>query len=75
MRAKEVTYERKFNLGNYETETISLTVELEDGEKFSEVLGMARKAVLAQGAAIPRAQSSAAKDLQTLLDTKQTPSA
>lgn len=75
MKAKQVTYERKFNLGNYETETISLTVELDEGEKFNDALSIARKAVLAQGAAIPRAQSSAAKDLQSLLDTKQTPSA
>ena len=75
MKAKEVTYERKFNLGNYETETISLTVELESGEKFADVLSIVRKAVLAQGAAIPRAQSSAAKHLQSLLDTKQNLSA
>lgn len=70
MKSKEVWYERKFNLGNYETETIGLLVVVEEGEKFSDVLAAARKAVLREGASLSRPRSAAVKDLQVELDRK-----
>lgn len=70
MKTKEVWYSRKFNLGNYETEEIGLLVIVEEGEKFSDVLAAARKAVLSQGVAPSRPKSVAAKELQAELDKK-----
>lgn len=36
MKVQEMGYSRKFNLGNYETEEISLTASLEDLEDIAE---------------------------------------
>jgi hypothetical protein len=68
MKAKEIYYEKKFNLGNYETETIGLLVVVEEGEKFSDVLQLARKAVLAAGTKVDRPGS--AKELTQLIASK-----
>jgi len=46
MKAISVTYGRKFNLGNYETEDISVIVELEEGDKASDGLALAKKLVI-----------------------------
>lgn len=70
MKTKEVYYERKFNLGNYETESIGILVVLDEGEKFADVLNTARKAVLQQGVAIPKAKSAPVRELQAVLDRK-----
>jgi hypothetical protein len=70
MRTKEVTYERKFALGNYEMETIGICVEVDAGEKFADVLAMCRKAVLSQASVPTRAQSPGVKDLNAVLETK-----
>lgn len=72
MKTKEVWYERKFNLGNYETETIGLLVVLDDGEKFPDALSVARKAVLSQGVSPARPRSSAVRELQAVMDKKTT---
>jgi|688.fasta_scaffold05059_21 hypothetical protein len=64
MKTSEVRYSRKFNLGNYETEEIGIVVMVEEGEKFGDVLSVARKAVLSQG------KQSPAKELQAVLDKK-----
>jgi hypothetical protein len=70
MKLKEIVYERKFNLGNYETETIGVCMVADEGEKFSELLAVARKAVMSQTIALTRPQSSAAKDLTVVLEKK-----
>lgn len=70
MKTKEVYYERKFNLGNYETESIGILVVLDEGEKFADVLNTARKAVLQQGVNLPRPKSAPVKELQAVLDKK-----
>lgn len=70
MKTKEVYYERKFNLGNYETESIGLLVVVDEGEKFAEVLNTARKAVLQQGVLYPKTKSAPAKELQAVMDRK-----
>lgn len=70
MKLIEVVYERKFNLGNFETETIGVAMVVDEGEKFSDVLGAARKAVMSQTMALTRPQSSAAKDLNVVLEKK-----
>lgn len=70
MKVKELVYERKFNLGNFETETIGITVVLDEGEKFVDALGQARKAVMSSTLALTRPQSPAAKDLNALLGNK-----
>lgn len=72
MRTKEITYERKFALGNYEMETIGICVEVDEGEKFAEVLGKCRKAVLSQASAPSRPQSNPTKELNSLLADKAT---
>lgn len=69
MQVKQVTYERVFNLGNYETERIGLVLELDAGEKFSEAMIMARKAVLSQATNRPRVQSIGAAELERKLNT------
>lgn len=45
MRCTEVMYEYKFNTGNYESETIRLTVALEQGESATTVIAAAKKIV------------------------------
>lgn len=70
MKTKEVWYSRKFNLGNYESEEIGILVVVDEGEKFSDVLSTARKAVMAQGVAPSRPKSTAVKHLQAVLDKK-----
>jgi hypothetical protein len=70
MKTKEVYYERKFNLGNYETESIGILVVVEEGEKFADVLNTARKAVLQQGVSVAKPKSAQAKELQAVLDRK-----
>lgn len=70
MKLKEIVYERKFNLGNYEMETIGICMVVEEGEKFADVLAVARKAVTSQTLALTRPQSSAAKDLNAVLEKK-----
>jgi hypothetical protein len=70
MKTKEVCYERKFNLGNYETETIGIVVQVEDGEKFTDVLSQARKAVLSQGVSTGKPQPAKVQELQSLLERK-----
>jgi hypothetical protein len=70
MKTKEVYYERKFNLGNYETESIGILVVVEEGEKFADVLNTARKAVLQQGVTIPKPKSAPVQQLQAVLDRK-----
>ena len=70
MKLKEVVYERKFNLGNYETETIGVTMVVDEGDKFADVLASARKAVMASTIALTRPQSSATKDLNAVLEKR-----
>lgn len=70
MKLKEVVYERKFNLGNYETETIGVCMVVDEGDKFSEVLAQARKAVMSNTIALTRPQSTATKDLNRVLENK-----
>lgn len=45
MKATKVIYQRRFNLGDYEGEVIGVEVEIEEGEKFKDVLDNARKCV------------------------------
>lgn len=45
MKPKSITYSRRFNLGNFEHEEMSVTLELEDGDKSSEYLDIARKMI------------------------------
>jgi hypothetical protein len=45
MKAKTVRYEKKFNLGNYETEVVGIELELNEGEKASDALALAKKFV------------------------------
>lgn len=45
MRVKELSYGRVSNLGNYETERLECTVELEEGDSPKEALNRARKFV------------------------------
>lgn len=70
MKLKEVVYERKFNLGNYETETIGVAMVVDDGDKFGDVLAAARKAVMASTIALTRPQSNATKDLNAVLEKR-----
>lgn len=42
MRAVKVKYEKKFNLGNYETEAVGVELELNEGEKASDALALAK---------------------------------
>lgn len=45
MKATKITYQRCFNLGDYENEVIGVEVEIEEGEKFKDALDNARKCV------------------------------
>jgi len=47
MRAKELTFERVQNLGNYNSARIGVVMEIAEGERFADVLDAARKAVAA----------------------------
>ena len=38
MKVKELSYKRLINLGNYENETIELTVELQEGETAKDTI-------------------------------------
>ncbi len=46
MRASKVCFRRTFNLGNYESETIELEVELSEGDDAKKALEGAKKFVL-----------------------------
>lgn len=70
MKLKEIVYERKFNLGNYEVETIGVVAQVEEGEKFAEVLANCRRAVLSQTIALTRPKSTATADLNLVLEKK-----
>lgn len=70
MKTKEVYYERKFNLGNYETESIGILVVVDEGEKFADVLNTARRAVLQQGVSLPKPKSAPVRELQAVMDKK-----
>jgi len=70
MKLKEIVYERKFNLGNYEVETIGVVAQVDEGEKFADVLATCRRAVMSQTIALTRPQSSATKDLNLVLEKK-----
>ena len=67
MKTKEVHYQRKFSLGNYETETLGLTIELEDGEKFTDAMSAARKAVMSQASVASKPQTKPVQELNSLL--------
>lgn len=71
MKAIELKYERKFSLGNFEMETIGVTMVIEHGEKFGDVLAAARKAVMSSTLALTRPQSNAVKDLNAVLGEKK----
>ena len=45
MKATKITYQRCFNLGNYENEVIGVEVEIEEGERFKDVFENAKKCV------------------------------
>ena len=45
MKAKKIIYEKLFNLGNYTHEKIGIELEVQDGEKASEVLERAKQFV------------------------------
>lgn len=49
MKYKTVRYVKKFNLGNYETQDIDITVEVEENENVDEVLLKLKKKVLDLG--------------------------
>ena len=70
MKTNEIWYSRKFNLGNYESEEIGILVVVEEGEKFTDVLNAARKAVLSQGASQTKTKSGAVRELQAVLERK-----
>lgn len=43
MKAKTVTYQRLYSLGQFEHEKISIELEIEEGERASDVLNAAKK--------------------------------
>jgi hypothetical protein len=45
MQALTITYQRVFNLGNYESERIELTLQVEEGETAQQVLKAAKRLV------------------------------
>ena len=67
MRTKEVQYSRKFNLGNFETEDISVVLELEEGEKAADALKVARQLVMGHATHRQQQKSSQAKQLEAQL--------
>lgn len=48
MKAITITYQRVFNLGNYESERIEITLQVEEGETAQQVLDAAKRFVLRQ---------------------------
>lgn len=48
MKAVTVTYQRVFNLGNYESERIEITLQVEEGETAQQVLDAAKRFVARQ---------------------------
>lgn len=67
MKTKEVSYVRKFSLGNYETETLGVTIELDEGEKFVDAIAAARKAVMSQASVASKPQTKPVQELNSLL--------
>ena len=51
MKLKQIIYTRKFNLGNYETQDIQLTAELDEDENVDEAFMKLKKKVLEMGEA------------------------
>jgi molecular chaperone DnaK (HSP70) len=45
MKAKQITYSRLISKGNYENEKIEICLEVEEGEKASDVYNAAKKFV------------------------------
>jgi hypothetical protein len=50
MKALTITYQRVFNLGNYESERIEITLQVEEGETAQQVLDAAKRFVARQAA-------------------------
>jgi hypothetical protein len=48
MKALTITYQRVFNLGNYESERIEITLQVEEGETAQQVLDAAKRFVARQ---------------------------
>lgn len=48
MKALTITYQRVFNLGNYESERVEITLQIEEGERAQDVLDQAKKFVNGQ---------------------------
>jgi len=49
MKYRTIRYVKKFNLGNYETQDIDITVEVGDNENVDEVFLKLKKKVLEMG--------------------------
>ena len=49
MKIKQIIYTKKFNLGNYETQDIQLTAELNENENVDEAFIKLKKKVLEMG--------------------------
>ena len=49
MRAMPVRYEKKFNLGNYESEAVGIELALDVGERASDALALAKQFVETNG--------------------------
>ena len=43
MSVTTLKYDRRFNLGDYEYETVELTIELSEGERAQDALNLMRK--------------------------------
>jgi hypothetical protein len=54
MKALTITYQRVFNLGNYESERIEITLQIEEGETAQQVLDAAKRFVARQIAPPPK---------------------
>ena len=48
MKLRELTYSRKFNIGNYQTEEIGVVMGVDEGEKGADVLVKMKAFVLSQ---------------------------
>jgi hypothetical protein len=49
MKALTITYQRVFNLGNYESERVEITLQVEEGERAQDVLDAAKRFVTGAG--------------------------